>query len=163
MYKPLHVYANARAKSNAAVLKPKLFHPKATATTITPNHLPHDAYERPRRDYASLSLALLSLSSCPTPQRARLHILLRPLPLALLARILTYRAVAHTSTLAPRELARALWTTLHAHPAQSSIGWDVVWTTIAFAVWARAWAAPVLSALVSIGVVGPAVGVGMGA
>lgn len=27
------------------------------------------------------------------------------------------------------------WETLHWHPAQSSIGWDVVWTTVSFIVW----------------------------
>lgn len=27
------------------------------------------------------------------------------------------------------------WRVLHSHPAQSSIGWDVVWTTISFFVW----------------------------
>ena len=29
----------------------------------------------------------------------------------------------------------ALWETLHSHPAQSSIGWDVVWTTASFFIW----------------------------
>lgn len=28
-----------------------------------------------------------------------------------------------------------LWTVLHSHPAQSSIGWDVIWTSISFLVW----------------------------
>ncbi|KDR79029.1 hypothetical protein GALMADRAFT_63750 [Galerina marginata CBS 339.88] len=27
------------------------------------------------------------------------------------------------------------WTVLHSHPAQSSIGWDVIWTTISFVIW----------------------------
>lgn len=30
---------------------------------------------------------------------------------------------------------RAAWQTLHSHPAQSSIGWDVIWTVISFATW----------------------------
>lgn len=29
----------------------------------------------------------------------------------------------------------AAWDILHSHPAQSSIGWDVVWTTISFVAW----------------------------
>lgn len=29
----------------------------------------------------------------------------------------------------------AAWHTLHSHPAQSSIGWDVIWTTISFLAW----------------------------
>ncbi|KIM40478.1 hypothetical protein M413DRAFT_445929 [Hebeloma cylindrosporum] len=32
-------------------------------------------------------------------------------------------------------IAEAAWKVLHSHPAQSSIGWDVVWTSISFAVW----------------------------
>ncbi|KAJ7856723.1 hypothetical protein B0H14DRAFT_2352632, partial [Mycena olivaceomarginata] len=31
--------------------------------------------------------------------------------------------------------ARSAWTTLHAHPAQASIGWDVIWTSLSFVVW----------------------------
>ncbi|KAJ3712844.1 hypothetical protein C8R42DRAFT_305661 [Lentinula raphanica] len=30
----------------------------------------------------------------------------------------------------------ALWRTLYSHPAQSSIGWDIIWTTASFMVWA---------------------------
>jgi hypothetical protein len=32
-------------------------------------------------------------------------------------------------------IAEAAWKVLHSHPAQSSIGSDVVWTSISFAVW----------------------------
>jgi hypothetical protein len=35
----------------------------------------------------------------------------------------------------PYTLFGAAWTTLHSHPAQSSIGWDIVWTTISFVIW----------------------------
>jgi len=35
----------------------------------------------------------------------------------------------------PIPLERAAWETLHSHPAQSSIGWDVVWTSVSFVVW----------------------------
>jgi hypothetical protein len=28
------------------------------------------------------------------------------------------------------------WSVLHSHPAQSSIGWDVIWTTVSFLAWA---------------------------
>jgi hypothetical protein len=34
-----------------------------------------------------------------------------------------------------KTLAVTAWRVLHSHPAQSSIGWDVVWTTISFFVW----------------------------
>ncbi|KAJ7148680.1 hypothetical protein C8R43DRAFT_1008390 [Mycena crocata] len=33
------------------------------------------------------------------------------------------------------EFAQNAWTTLHSHPAQSSIGWDVVWTSFSFVIW----------------------------
>ncbi|KAJ7703804.1 hypothetical protein B0H16DRAFT_1747848 [Mycena metata] len=34
-----------------------------------------------------------------------------------------------------RNLALKAWNVLHSHPAQSSIGWDVIWTSISFVVW----------------------------
>lgn len=32
-------------------------------------------------------------------------------------------------------LAEDAWATLHSHPAQSSIGWDIIWTTVSFTAW----------------------------
>ncbi|KAJ7713155.1 hypothetical protein B0H16DRAFT_1811366 [Mycena metata] len=34
-----------------------------------------------------------------------------------------------------RDLTLKAWDVLHSHPAQSSIGWDVIWTSISFVVW----------------------------
>ncbi|KAJ7702541.1 hypothetical protein B0H16DRAFT_1831974, partial [Mycena metata] len=34
-----------------------------------------------------------------------------------------------------RDLALKVWDVLHSHPAQSSMGWDVIWTSISFVVW----------------------------
>ncbi|KAJ7715528.1 hypothetical protein B0H16DRAFT_1805173 [Mycena metata] len=34
-----------------------------------------------------------------------------------------------------KDLALNAWDVLHSHPAQSSIGWDVIWTSILFVVW----------------------------
>lgn len=53
-----------------------------------------------------------------------------------------------------------LWVTLHAHPAQSSIGWDVVWTTFSFAWWAsldvsRSLLSLAMLPFLSVGVVAP--------
>lgn len=31
--------------------------------------------------------------------------------------------------------AKSAWTTIHSHPAQSSITWDVIWTFISFGIW----------------------------
>ncbi len=35
----------------------------------------------------------------------------------------------------PLGLFSAAWDVLHSHPAQSSIGWDVIWTTVSFIAW----------------------------
>lgn len=34
-----------------------------------------------------------------------------------------------------RSVAVIVWRILHSHPAQSSIGWDVIWTTVSFFIW----------------------------
>ncbi|KAJ7713142.1 hypothetical protein B0H16DRAFT_1341714 [Mycena metata] len=34
-----------------------------------------------------------------------------------------------------RDLALKAWDVLHSHPEQSSIGWDIIWTSISFVVW----------------------------
>jgi hypothetical protein len=36
---------------------------------------------------------------------------------------------------APGILYSAVWDTLHSHPAQASIGWDVVWSSVVWAAW----------------------------
>lgn len=54
---------------------------------------------------------------------------------------LRLRTLVSTLPYIPRDkqsiggLAVVAWDVLHSHPAQSSIGWDVVWTTISFVVW----------------------------
>jgi len=57
------------------------------------------------------------------------------------ALVLRLRTIASVLSYIPQE-AQTLkmfgviaWRVLHSHPAQSSIGWDVVWTTISFFVW----------------------------
>ncbi|KAF7303690.1 hypothetical protein MIND_00598400 [Mycena indigotica] len=35
------------------------------------------------------------------------------------------------------QVMQSIWATLHEHPAQSSIGWDVVWTSLSLLVWYR--------------------------
>jgi hypothetical protein len=63
------------------------------------------------------------------------------------------------------EFAKNAWNVLHSHPAQSSIGWDVIWTSISFVVWLvlQGGSHPLLTAsylllatpLVSVGVLAP--------
>ena len=44
-------------------------------------------------------------------------------------------ALIPPSNRAFKNLVFIAWDVLHSHPAQSSIGWDVVWTTFSFLVW----------------------------
>lgn len=55
----------------------------------------------------------------------------------------------------------ALWGALFSHPAQSSIGWDVIWTSVSFVIWAitsqaRHRFVSLVTPLISVGVVAPA-------
>ncbi|KAJ3888476.1 hypothetical protein GG344DRAFT_89929 [Lentinula edodes] len=55
----------------------------------------------------------------------------------------------------------ALWGALFSHPAQSSIGWDVIWTSASFVMWAitsqaRHRFVSLVTPLISVGVVAPA-------
>jgi len=43
-----------------------------------------------------------------------------------------------THAQSPKGMAISAWEVLHSHPAQSSIGWDVIWTSISFTVWIAA-------------------------
>ncbi|EJD55018.1 hypothetical protein AURDEDRAFT_140727 [Auricularia subglabra TFB-10046 SS5] len=78
---------------------------------------------------------------------------------ALAIRMGTLRNVFSTGMPLSR-IPKDAWTTLHSHPAQSSIGWDIVWTTLSFAAYellerGAAWSA-CLAPVISVGVVAPA-------
>jgi len=61
--------------------------------------------------------------------------------ITILALVLRIRTIMSVISDLPKEnqtlkmLAISVWRVLHSHPAQSSIGWDVIWTTISFLVW----------------------------
>ena len=63
----------------------------------------------------------------------------------------------------PQAFFFSAWEILHSHPAQSSIGWDVIWTSISFVIWistrpAKSVDVPYLllaSPLASVGVTAP--------
>ncbi|KAI5900787.1 uncharacterized protein SCHCODRAFT_02523071 [Schizophyllum commune H4-8] len=46
-----------------------------------------------------------------------------------------YTMLAEVPAFSVLDFAHAAWVTLHWHPAQASIGWDVIWTTISFVFW----------------------------
>ncbi|KAJ7471229.1 hypothetical protein B0H11DRAFT_1376039 [Mycena galericulata] len=62
-----------------------------------------------------------------------LYVLVFAAALALHTRA-TSTALGDPAVSAP-EFARNAWDTLYSHPAQSSIGWDVIWTSTSFVVW----------------------------
>ncbi|KAF8877433.1 hypothetical protein BD779DRAFT_110918 [Infundibulicybe gibba] len=43
--------------------------------------------------------------------------------------------VASAGVQSVSQFSSAVWDTLYSHPAQSSIGWDVIWTTVSFLLW----------------------------
>jgi len=69
----------------------------------------------------------------------RLHIRTRTLYqlITLLAVIARLRTTLSTNGLKMMTGRSTLWAVLTSHPAQASIGWDVVWTTISFLLWFR--------------------------
>ena len=86
--------------------------------------------------HALLVIPLLPLRVAPT---GSLHIRTRALYqlialLAVIARVRTTLSMNTTGAVAGQE---TVWAVLHSHPAQASIGWDVVWTTISFLMWIR--------------------------
>jgi hypothetical protein len=89
-----------------------------------------------------LVIPLLPLGTSPNATRLKLrprslYSLIAVLALLLRLRT-TYSALppqADTSSHTQQTLLLALWRTLHEHPAQASIGWDVIWTTISFLCW----------------------------
>ncbi|KAL0959187.1 hypothetical protein HGRIS_014467 [Hohenbuehelia grisea] len=54
--------------------------------------------------------------------------------LAIRSRTILNTAAA-TQEQSPFGLLAQAWSTLHSHPAQASIGWDVIWTSISFIAW----------------------------
>lgn len=88
--------------------------------------------------------ALLYIPLIPTPFRnTRLSIQTSNLYVLVLATCLLLRVrtiVAAVMSLpeemqSPMGLWLSAWGVLHSHPAQSSIGWDVIWTTLSFIAW----------------------------
>ncbi|KDQ17486.1 hypothetical protein BOTBODRAFT_185652 [Botryobasidium botryosum FD-172 SS1] len=93
------------------------------------------------------------------------HIMLLPMRVSTLYGVLTALSLVFRlrTTLPlisfPSHFVRDAWVVLQdTHPAQSSIGWDVVWSTIAFLVWVRGGWKEMGAALgLSVGVCAPAV------
>ncbi|KAJ7718335.1 hypothetical protein B0H16DRAFT_1797566 [Mycena metata] len=72
--------------------------------------------------------------------KSRIGISLKTLHIVLFGAALVLHAratgqAAGDPPISVRDLALKAWDVLHSHPAQSSIGWDVIWTSILFVVW----------------------------
>ncbi|KAF8603185.1 hypothetical protein BDV93DRAFT_523538 [Ceratobasidium sp. AG-I] len=84
-----------------------------------------------------LIVPLLNLTAPPVRTRSSIsthtfYIILAAL--AFVPRAQTYLSLSELG-FSGAGLLQGLWSTLHEHPAQSSIGYDVVWTTISFAIY----------------------------
>lgn len=84
-----------------------------------------------------LVIPLLNLTAPPVPTRFSISSHTFYLLLAALALVPRAQTLLSLSKLGYSNsgLLQGLWSTLHEHPAQSSIGYDVVWTTISFAIY----------------------------
>jgi len=107
-----------------------------TAVYLVPHSLRHDYFlSNLLVMHALLVVPLLPVAG---ERIGRLHIRTRTLYqlVALLAFIARLRTASSTNSgMVPGP--GTLWAVLNSHPAQASIGWDVVWTTISFFKWVR--------------------------
>ncbi|CAK5274311.1 unnamed protein product [Mycena citricolor] len=71
-----------------------------------------------------------SVLSVPLPM---MHILVFAIALALHTR--STATALGDPPMSVLDFVNKAWTTLHSHPAQASIGWDIIWTSISFVVW----------------------------
>ncbi|KAJ7621060.1 hypothetical protein FB45DRAFT_133838 [Roridomyces roridus] len=87
--------------------------------------------------HAAIVLPLFAPATSNPTRRTLLSI---PLP-ALYFLVFVVSLVLHSRTTASQgmsavpEFVGSAWSTLHEHPAQSSIGWDVLWTSVSFVAW----------------------------
>ncbi|KAI9452116.1 hypothetical protein BJY52DRAFT_1294624 [Lactarius psammicola] len=98
-----------------------------------------------RHDYFLTNLlvmhALLVLPLLPLPASSP-HAVHLPMPTRTLYRLVALLSAAarlRTVTVSGSLTAEpgTLWAVLNSHPAQASIGWDIVWTTISVLIWIR--------------------------
>jgi hypothetical protein len=90
--------------------------------------------------HALLFVPLISLSDSPAPYAITTRTLYRIIHIATvlihLRTVLTAVYFLNNGNhSAPIHPMIAAWIVLHSNPAQSSIGWDVIWTTISFITW----------------------------
>ncbi|KAJ7248231.1 hypothetical protein B0H12DRAFT_1053123 [Mycena haematopus] len=82
------------------------------------------------------SLIVVPLLVPDTPQKPLLSLRIPTLyVLVFVAALAMHTRATINAALSVTEFASSAWGTLHSHPAQSSIGWDVVWTSVSFVVW----------------------------
>ncbi|KAJ6460962.1 hypothetical protein C8R45DRAFT_1028785 [Mycena sanguinolenta] len=87
---------------------------------VVPLLVPDNLFHRPQKTFLSMQI--------PT-----LNVLVFAIAFAL--HIQATVSALGDQELSISEFAASAWRTLHSHPAQSSIGWDVIWTSISFVVW----------------------------
>ncbi|KAF9475107.1 hypothetical protein BDN70DRAFT_884113 [Pholiota conissans] len=134
---------NSKAKPRQIHAGPKLwisvllslitvaYTPYSTEKTFLPNLLVM---------HGLLFIPLVSLTDAPSPYSIATRSLYRLIHIASV--LIHLRTVVgavfflnYATHNAPKQPLIAAWLVLHSNPAQSSIGWDVVWTTISFITW----------------------------
>lgn len=103
--------------------------------SLVPHSLRHNYFlENLLVMHALLVLPLLPL---PSPRAVRLRMRTRTLYglVALLSAAVRIRTVTVSGSLTAGP--GTLWAVLNSHPAQASIGWDVVWTSMSVLIWVR--------------------------
>ena len=126
-------------KSRASTVSPVLWL-SVLASLLTVFLVPHSL----RHNYFLSNLLMMHallviplLRPVTSVHTGRLHISTRTLYqlITLLAVIARLRTALSTNGLQTMNGRSTLWAVLTSHPAQASIGWDVVWTSISFLWW----------------------------
>ncbi|KAG9079906.1 hypothetical protein FS749_008189 [Ceratobasidium sp. UAMH 11750] len=131
---PPRVYIPVLLSHMTVLISPTVAHP--SSGWFLPNLLTmHALIVLPLIGVPHIPIPLPSTNSdtkaiCPDVDPKTFYLFLAAL--ALVPRAQTYLSLLHSNRNA-LGLIQDLWATLHEHPAQSSIGYDVIWTTVSFA------------------------------
>ncbi|EPQ61340.1 hypothetical protein GLOTRDRAFT_119191 [Gloeophyllum trabeum ATCC 11539] len=142
-YLALITSAPSKAKPNVCRLSPMIWG-SVLLSMITVGLSPFTSDETFLPNLLVMHALLLAAVLPRRPQEPK-ALAMRPLVLyaliAVLSMVLRLRTTVAAyltlppTTRTPRSFALCAWETLHSHPAQASIGWDVVWTSFSFLIW----------------------------
>jgi len=134
--------ANMKPRASMQQTVPPVLWLSVLASLLTVFLVPHSL----RHNYFLSNLLIMHallviplLRPVTSARTGRLHIRTRTVYqlITLLAVIARLRTALSTNGLRMMTGRSTLWAVLTSHPAQASIGWDVVWTTISFLQWIK--------------------------